>query len=259
MRWGRPYLQPRLSGDPRLIRRALLKINATYGGTPAGEWAQLSRPIRFSSPGEFQLMMQKDAASKYISDAADLYQKVTLASPGSIARERSMFARAGHWSPLGKLEEAKAGYDDLNREFPHGTYKAVADRRLEQLGTPDVIEFYKALAQYESKSEVGKRRRPGRGKVEELTLPDNPKDAAAFARRLPSRARADRAARPALPRRRRPRPSRSRRTLRRRRRLERRFRRLKPRSRPLHSRPLRARRAEGTSDASKAAPANKDK
>ena len=156
---------------------AMDKASQSYVGTSAGEWAQVLTADSCLYFGVENSMGNKDAATNFLNNAAERYDKTIAGSLGPLARERAMFGKARILESAGKLPEATAAYQELNKEFPQGIYKAVADQRLEQLGKPDTAEFYKAVAEYKPKpkKEAAEKSAAGpSGKAEKLTLPENP-------------------------------------------------------------------------------------
>jgi hypothetical protein len=147
-----------------------------YAGTPAGDWARVLTADSCLFLGQYQLMGEKEKATNLMNIAVDRYEKSLAASLGPMAHERALFGKARVLESVGKLPEATAAYQDLLKEFPQGTYKAVADQRLEQLGKPDTAEFYKAVAEYKPKvkKEAEKSAAGPSGKAENLKLPENP-------------------------------------------------------------------------------------
>jgi hypothetical protein len=152
----------------------LEKASADYKGNPAGQWAQVLAADTLLQVSESQGMEHKDVATQYCSFAVDRYEKTLAAPPpGYMARERAMFGKARALESLGKLEDAVRAYQDLNKEFPEGSYKAVADERLRKLDKPETAEFYRAFAQFTPKP----TKESPRGKVDSLApLPENPEE-----------------------------------------------------------------------------------
>jgi hypothetical protein len=160
---------------------AMDKANQNYAGTPAGDWAQVLTADSCLFLGEAQIMGNKEAATNFLNNAVERYEKTMAASMGPMAHERAMFGKARILETAGKLPEATAAYQDLNKEFPQGTYKAIADQRLSQLGKPEAAELYKAVAEYKpnvkkegDKKAVEKSAAGPGGKAETMKLPDNP-------------------------------------------------------------------------------------
>jgi len=178
---GAPVFQPNFADGSKV--QSLDTISSEYAGTPAGEWAQVCAADSYLFFGENQVMDQREVGAQNIKNALDRYQKLLAAATAPVIRERAMIGAARALESLGQLQEALAAYEDLNKNFPKGTYKALADQRLEQLRTPDAAEFYQHLAQYtpKPKTEKSKEKEKAtpasgpRGKVEDLgPLSPNP-------------------------------------------------------------------------------------
>ena len=69
-------------------------------------------------------------AAQHFNMAMDRYQKTLDEMSSPIARQRAMFGKARLLESVGKLPEATAAYQDLNKEYPKGIYTAVAEGRL---------------------------------------------------------------------------------------------------------------------------------
>ena len=103
-------------------------------------------------------------------------KKLTI--PG--AQEQALFGKARAIESLiqdkAQVDEAIAAYQDLNKRFPNGMFKGVAEQRIEQLNKPVALAFYKELAQYKRTPPKPKVESP-RSKLDNLgTLPENPTD-----------------------------------------------------------------------------------
>ncbi len=175
---GSPLMQ--LDGS-RLERAA-----TEYKGSAAGDWAQVLFADTNLLYAENQILEHKDAANQLLATAMDRYDKSLQSFPNPMARERAMFAQARILETVGKVPEAKAAYENLNKEFPKGAYKAIADSRLDELSRPETDEFYKALAQYNPKPNANKEKKGEkkegagpRSKLQNMTLPENPEEPAA--------------------------------------------------------------------------------
>jgi hypothetical protein len=159
----------------------MAKQSEAYPGTPAGDWAGVLTADSCLFLGQVQIVGGRDAALKYLEEAGNRYQKSLTTSAGPLANERAMFGKARILETAGKLPEATAAYQELNKEFPQGTYKAIADQRIEQLGKPEAAELYKAIAEFKPKPKKEAEKKeaeksaagPG-GKAESMKLPDNP-------------------------------------------------------------------------------------
>lgn len=157
-----------------------------YSGTPAGQWARLLTADTLLAIGEAEITTQKENAGQHFNIAMDHYQKTLDDMSNPIARQRAMFAKGRLFESVGKLAEAAAAYQDLNKEYPKGIYTAVAEGRLEQLKNPETAEFYQALAKYTPKKTEKPAAKKGggnaaagpRGALENMTLPENPEEPA---------------------------------------------------------------------------------
>jgi hypothetical protein len=158
----------------------LLQASNEYKGAPAGEFAQELAADMILAAAENELFQQKGVATQHLAQAMDLYEKTWQSSSNPIGRQRALFAKARILETEGKLSDATAAYEELNKQFPKGAYKTIADSRLLQLSRPETDEFYKALAAYNPKAKkenekpVQKSAAGPRGKLENMTLPDNP-------------------------------------------------------------------------------------
>jgi len=155
------------------------KVSNTYSGTRAAAWAQVCLADSVLYFGENLLLVQKDAGTQNVKNAMEIYKKSLPSSPAPMARERALFGIARALESLGQLQEATAAYNELNRDFPQGTYKAIADGRLAVLSKPETAEFYEALAKYtpKPKKEAEKSAAGPRGKAEGIApLPENPEE-----------------------------------------------------------------------------------
>jgi hypothetical protein len=178
---GVPVFQP-IFADDRTIPEMERTVQ-NYPRQPAAEWAAVfagdtclmmgtNRIMTNKVGAEYQT--QKRAAIEMLKQALDRYNKAleTLTIPG--AREQAMFGKARAVESLidneTKPDEAIAAYEDLNKAFPNGMFKALAIQRLEQLKKPDTLKFYTALARYVPKPKVESPRSP----LGNLSLPDEP-------------------------------------------------------------------------------------
>jgi hypothetical protein len=159
------------------------KASRDYSGTPAGDWARLLAADTCLAVGQNELITQRDNAAQHFNIAMDHYQKTVEAMSNPIARQRAMFGKGRLLESFGKIDDAKAAYQDLNEKYPKGIYAAIAEGRLTQLGKPETKEFYDALAKYNPKAKTEKptpKKGSGntttgpRGKLDNMTLPDNP-------------------------------------------------------------------------------------
>ncbi len=143
---------------------------------PAAEWAQVFAGDSALMIGTNKILTDKKAGIEFLTQARDIYGKAleTLTIPG--AQEQAMFGKARAMESLienkSQRDEAIAAYQDLNKKFPDGMFKAIADQRIEQLQKKETMEFYEALAQYAPKPKV----KSIRSQLENLGNFGNPPD-----------------------------------------------------------------------------------
>ena len=86
----------------------------------------------------------------------------TLTIPG--AQEQAMFGKARAMESLiqnkAQLDEAVAAYQELDKNFPNGMFKAIADQRIEQLQKKDTLTFYEAACPVHAQAEGGESSQP---------------------------------------------------------------------------------------------------
>ena len=153
----------------------------TYPGGPAAEWAQVFAGDTALMVGTNKILVDKTVGVEYLTQARKLYEQAldTLTIPG--AREQAMFGRAraieSSIQKKADRDEAVAAYQELNKNFPNGMFKAIAEQRIEQLGKPDSLVFYDALAQYKPKPKAKTETEPPKNPLQTPgPLLDNPPD-----------------------------------------------------------------------------------
>jgi len=178
---GVPVFQPIFANEQTIVE--MERTIQNYPHEPAAEWAAVFVGDTFLMVGTNRIMTskvgpeyltQKKSAIEFLKQARDRYTKAleTLTIPG--AQEQAMFGKARAIESLveseTKPEEAIAAYEELNKSFPSGMFKVIADQRIEQLKKPDALKFYTALAQYAPKPKAEAPRSP----LGNLNLPDEP-------------------------------------------------------------------------------------
>ncbi len=172
---GIPVFQPQFADD-KTINMMDQAINS-HSGTPAAEWAAVFRADTELTIGANKIVTDKKIGIEFLTRARDAYAKAleTLTIPG--AKEQAMFGKARALEALiqdkAQLGEAVAAYEELNKSFPKGIFKAIADQQIERLQKKDALQFYEALAQYTPKPKV-ESPHSQLGKLG--SLPENPPD-----------------------------------------------------------------------------------
>jgi len=157
---GIPVFQPQFADDSGRTIAEMQKVIQSHPGTPAAEWAEVFKGDNELTVGANKIMTDKKTGIAFLAQARDDYAKAleTLTIPA--AREQAMFGKARALESLiqnkDQLHEALGAYEDLNKSFPDGMFKAVAKQRIERLQKKDSdsLAFYEALAQYTPKPKV---------------------------------------------------------------------------------------------------------
>ena len=170
---GVPVFEPVFWNDPTIS--FMDQTAKTYQGEPAAQWAEVFAADTALMAGTNKILTNKKIGIEFLGDAQKRYTEAlkTLTIPG--AREQALFGKARAVESLiqnaDDLKAAKDAYEELAKSFPDGMFKAIAERRIEQLQKKDTLTFYEALAQYNPKPPV----ESPRSKLDSLTpLPDNP-------------------------------------------------------------------------------------
>jgi hypothetical protein len=173
---GVPALQLDFGNEQML--GVMQKTVQTYKGTAPAEWAQAFTGDTNLMLGANQLLTDKKVGTTYVAAALEAYNNEALQSLTSPAREQALFGKARAMESLiqnsDQLRDTISAYEELNRSYPQGMYKAIADQQIERLQKGDALRFYQALAKYSPKPKI----EAPRSELEKLKplgpLPENP-------------------------------------------------------------------------------------
>jgi predicted negative regulator of RcsB-dependent stress response len=116
----------------------LKEVIKDYGDTPVADWARLAAADRELNHGiQLQFRDQSAAATRHFNTALADYNSLLQKSPSSDIRQRAAFRLAITYEALGKVEEARKAYAEVQ-----GAFKPIAERRSKELDAEDVREFY---------------------------------------------------------------------------------------------------------------------
>lgn len=113
-----------------------------YRGTAAAEWSQLLLADAALDEGCALLFSDRKAGLERLGAAAELYANVNASGPRGLAAERAIFGLAKANESLGKLDEARRGYEALAGEHPDGPLRGLAEARARELGGEAVARWY---------------------------------------------------------------------------------------------------------------------
>lgn len=113
-----------------------------YRGTAAGEWSQLLLADAALDEGCALLFSDRKAGVERLDAAVSLYTDINAARPRGLAAERAIFGLAKANESLGKLAEARRGYETLVKEYPEGPLRGLAEARARELGGEAAERWY---------------------------------------------------------------------------------------------------------------------
>ena len=174
---GTPVFQP-------VLRRYRRSISCRTPLRPIPARPRPNGPAVFAGDtaltfGTNKILTDRKGGLNDLTQARDLYAEAlkTLTIPA--AKEQAMFGKARAIESMiqnkAQLDEAIAAYKELNQDFPHGMFKALAEQQVKQLEKPETLAFYENLAQYAPKAKVESPHSQLEN-LGELPVPANPPD-----------------------------------------------------------------------------------
>lgn len=121
---------------------ALAEVARLYPGTPAADWADLTAADMAFEEGADLLFTDRGQATKRLEEAATRYERLMQGRVGRIVAERAVFGLAKTNESLGKLTEARQGYEAVARDYADGACAGVAATRAAALTRPAASEWY---------------------------------------------------------------------------------------------------------------------
>jgi hypothetical protein len=123
----------------------LQAIASDARGDAAGVRALIALGDMALSDGNGLLMRNPAQARKRLEEAVEFYAEVNAAGPRGIAAERGILGLARAQESLGRLEDARLGYEALVEEYPESPFAALAEDRLTALDSPATQRWYNWL------------------------------------------------------------------------------------------------------------------
>jgi len=121
---------------------ALAEVATQHPGTPAGEWADLIQAEMALDEGAELLFVDRDRATPRLQAAADGYAKLLLGREKGLLGERATFGLAKANECMGKIDEARAGYEAVASDYPTGALAGMARQRVKSLEGERGREWY---------------------------------------------------------------------------------------------------------------------
>jgi len=121
---------------------ALADVATQHPGTPAGEWADLIQAEMALDEGAELLFVDRDRATPRLQAAADGYAALLVSRQKGLLAERATFGLAKANESLGKIDEARAGYEAVASDYPGGALAGMARQRSKALEGDGAREWY---------------------------------------------------------------------------------------------------------------------
>jgi predicted negative regulator of RcsB-dependent stress response len=132
------YQEALTFGDPA----AFTEVIERYPDSEAASWAQLVLADRSLAEGTGLAFADRATSQEQLESAADLYTAVLADGPDGLLAERAAFGLAKARESLGQLDEAKAGYAGIVRDFPESPLAAVAQEHADALSGDAARDWY---------------------------------------------------------------------------------------------------------------------
>jgi len=121
---------------------ALADVATQHPGTPAGEWADLIQAEMALDEGAELLFVDRDRAMPKLQAAADGYAALLVGRKKGLLAERATFGLAKANESLGKVEDARQGYEAVASDYPGGALAGMARQRSRSLEGERAQEWY---------------------------------------------------------------------------------------------------------------------
>jgi hypothetical protein len=121
---------------------ALADVSTQHPGTPAGEWADLIQAEMALDEGAELLFVDRDRAMPKLQAAADGYAAILAGRQKGLLAERATFGLAKANESLGKVDDARQGYEAVASDYPGGALAGMARQRSRSLEGERAQEWY---------------------------------------------------------------------------------------------------------------------
>lgn len=136
------YLAAFTSEDPT----AFDAVAKTHDGSAAADWARLIQAEMALNEGARLLFVDRGQASPKLQAAADAYGELLVRRPKGLLAERATFGLAKSNESLGRIDEARVGYEAVVADYPQGVLADMARQRAKALASADAKEWYSWFA-----------------------------------------------------------------------------------------------------------------
>lgn len=121
---------------------ALADVVTRHPGTAAAEWARLIQAEMALDEGAQLLFADRGQAQAKLQAAVDGYGELLVRRPKGLLAERAAFGLAKANESLGRIEEARVGYETVAADYPDGALASMARGRARALSGSAAREWY---------------------------------------------------------------------------------------------------------------------
>lgn len=121
---------------------ALTEIEKQFPGTPAAAWAKLAGAERLLAEGAELAFIDKEGSRQRLESAAAQYSDILSRRPGDLLAERATLGMAKANETLGRLDEARDGYEALAKDHPSSPLADIAAAHAAALADKRTRDFY---------------------------------------------------------------------------------------------------------------------
>ena len=131
-----------LAAMPPVDPAALAAVASQHAGKPAGQWARLTQAEIELDEGAELVFVDREKAKPKLQAAADAYAGILAGVGRGLLAERATFGLAKANESLGKLDDARQGYEVVAQDYPNGAVAGMARQRAAALKGETVKEWY---------------------------------------------------------------------------------------------------------------------
>lgn len=136
------YLAAFTSEDPA----AFDAVAKNHAGSAAADWARLIQAEMALNEGTRLLFVDRGQASPKLQGAVDVYGELLVRRPKGLLAERATFGLAKANESLGRVEEARMGYESVVTDYPDGVLVDLARQRAQSLAGAESKDWYSWFA-----------------------------------------------------------------------------------------------------------------
>jgi tetratricopeptide (TPR) repeat protein len=120
----------------------LAEVIRRHPDTSAARWSQMLLAESAIAEGSQQLFGDPARGRTRLEQAEQIYTEILAGRPSGLVAERAVFGLAKARESLGRIDEARRGYEALVQEYPRSAVREMAEQRIAALGRGSSREWY---------------------------------------------------------------------------------------------------------------------